>query len=305
MRILAVSLGLFFTFGIAAAISAADAPGPQTIDIWPSTAPGEDGSIGEEKADTKKDDPSVIIRLTNVTKPIIKVYRPSPEKDTGVAILIFPGGGYTHLAWDHEGEQVARWLNTCGVTGVVLKYRVPRRSGTAKNEPPRQALADAQRAVSLVRSKAGDWGIDAKRIGVLGFSAGGHLGAWVSTNYERRPYEPVDDVDKVDCRPDFAVLIYPGGVVKGGNELSPRIQVTSKTPPTFLAHANDDPVSPENSALLYLALKRAGVPSELHIFASGGHGFGMRKSDRPVAAWTTRCEEWLRDQKILKPAAKP
>ncbi len=306
MRILIVGLSLFATLGIISVGQADDAPTPKILDVWPSAAPGEDGSIGAEKPETKPGDPSVVVRLTNVTKPIIKVFRPTVEKDTGAAILVFPGGGYNHLAWDHEGEQVARWLNSLGVTGIVLKYRVPRRAGTSKDEKPPQALADAQRALSLVRSKASDWGIDAKRIGVLGFSAGGHLGAWVSTNSDHRAYSPVDDADKTDCRPDFTVLIYPGGLTQPGtNQLSPEIHVTSKTPPVFLAHANDDPVSPENSAVLYIALKQAGVPTELHIYASGGHGFGMRKSDHPISSWTSRCEDWLRDQRILKPSAKP
>ena len=164
---------------------------------------------------------------------------------------------------------------------------------------------DAQRAVSLVRSKAEGWGIDPKRIGILGFSAGGHLVAWASTNYDKRSYEPIDDADKADCRPDFAVAIYPGGVTRrNSTELSPEIRVTSQTPPTFLAHAGNDPVSAENSIFYYLALKHAGVPAELHIYSTGGHGFGMRKTGNPASTWPQRCEEWLRIQKILPASAK-
>jgi acetyl esterase/lipase len=186
------------------------------------------------------------------------------------------------------------------VTAAVLKYRVPRREGTPRNVPPPQALMDAQRALSIVRSKASDWGVEPKKIGVLGFSAGGHLGAWVSTNFDKRAYEPVDESDKAGIRPDFAVLIYPGGVIKrGSDQLSPEIRVTSETPPTFLVHATND--SSENSALLYLALKRAGVPAELHIYSTGGHGFGMRPASQPYAAWPRRCEEWLKTQGVLKP----
>jgi acetyl esterase/lipase len=274
-----------------------DAPKPTVLDVWPGPAPGENGAtVGEEK-ETRKGDK--VTSLTNVSKPTLSVYRPAADKNTGVAILVFPGGGYTHLAVDHEGEQVAQWLNSIGVTAAVLKYRVPRRPGTPQGTPPQQALMDAQRAISLVRSKAGDWGVDPKRVGVLGFSAGGHLGAWVSTNADKRAYEPVDDNDKVSIRPDFAVLIYAGGVVKrGSDQLAPEIRVNSETPPTFLVHATND--SSENSALLYLALKRAGVPAELHIFSTGGHGFGMRPNTQPYAAWPKRCEEWLRTQGILK-----
>jgi len=165
---------------------------------------------------------------------------------------------------------------------------------------------DAQRALSLLRSKAADLGIDTKRIGILGFSAGGHLGAWASTNADRRAYETIDAVDRIDCRPDFAVLIYPGGVVKRDSDvLAPEIRVTSQTPPMFFAHAGDDRVSPENSVQLYLALKRAGVPAELHIYASGGHGFGLRPSDKPCATWPKRCEEWLRSQGSSRRAPVP
>lgn len=291
------------TMGLATALLcslAALGAGPSgsiTLDLWPGPAPGENGSIGAEKAEQAGKEG--IARITNVTKPTITIYRPDRAIDTGAAIVICPGGGYNILAYEHEGEQVAEWLKSIGVTGVLLKYRVPRREGTPKDQPPPQALMDAQRALSLVRSKAADWGIDPRRIGILGFSAGGHLGAWAATHSDKRSYEPLDAVDKVDCRPDFAVLIYPGGVFKKG-ALAPEIHVTSQTPPMFLAHAGDDRVTPENSVQLYLALKQAGVPAELHIYASGGHGFGMRKSDKPCATWPQRCEDWMRSQGLLK-----
>ncbi len=294
-------LGLVLVLSVAPASPPAaradDAPKPTVLDVWPGAAPGDSGATVGEETQTRKGDK--VTSLTNVSKPTLSVYRPAADKNTGVAVLVFPGGGYTNLAWDHEGVQVAHWLNSIGVTAAVLKYRVPRREGTPRNEPPKQALMDAQRAVSLVRSKAADWGIDAKRVGVLGFSAGGHLGAWVSTNADRRAYEAIDESDKVSIRPDFAVLIYAGGVTKkGSDQLTPEIRVNSETPPTFLVHATND--SSENSALLYLALKRAGVPAELHIYSTGGHGFGMRPGTQPYAAWPRRCEEWLRTQGILK-----
>ena len=301
MRILAFSLGLCLVFGLGSTAKGDEAPAPRTLDLWPGTPPGEKGKIGEEKAETKDG----ITRVSNVTRPTITVYRPSPDKDTGASIVICPGGGYNILATSHEGEDVARWLNTIGVTGIVLKYRIPRREGTPNGEAPPQALMDAQRAVGLVRSKAADFGIDPRRIGLLGFSAGGHLAAWASTNSDKRTYEPVDDADKVDCRPDFTVLIYPAYLLKKGNAgLADEIRAGSQTPPTFLAHAGDDPITVESSVQLYLALKRAGVPAELHVYSSGGHGFGMKPINKPVAAWPQRCEEWMRSRGLLKPVAK-
>ena len=301
-RLTTLGLGLALALGPAAL--AADAPNPLTIDVWPGPAPGENGTIGAEKADQGRDGKTVV-GITNVTKPTLTVYFPAGEKPARVAVIVCPGGGYNMLAWDHEGEQVARWLNSIGVTAAVLKYRVPRRPDTPNGEPPPQALMDAQRALSLVRSKADDLGVNPKQVGMLGFSAGGHLTASASTHSDQRAYEPVDDADRASCRPDFAVLIYPGGMIqKGSDQLRPEIRVTSQTPPCFFAHAGDDPVSAENSLLMYLALKRAGVPAELHIYASGGHGFGLRPSDKPCATWPQRCEDWLRSQGVLKPAEK-
>jgi acetyl esterase/lipase len=301
MRILAISLGLCLAFGLGSSVRADEPTVPKTLDLWPGAPPGEAGKIGEEKSETKDG----ITRVSNVSKPTITVYRPGADKDTGTSIVICPGGGYSILATSHEGEDVARWLNTIGVTGIVLKYRIPRRAGTPNDVAPPQALMDAQRAISLVRSKAGDLGIDPKRIGLLGFSAGGHLAAWASTNFDKRAYEPVDDADKVECRPDFTVLIYPAYLVKKGNAgLVDEIRAGSQTPPTFLAHAGDDPVTVESSVQLYLALKRAGVPAELHVYSSGGHGFGMKPINKPVAAWPQRLEDWMRSRGLLKPPAK-
>lgn len=277
---------------------------PLTVAVWPGQAPGEKGEIGPEKVTQgKPGEARPVTRITNVARPTLTIFRPAKAKDTGAAVVIAPGGGYNILAWDLEGEEVARWLNSVGVTGIVLKYRVPRRPGTANGVPPPQALMDAQRALSLVRSRAAEWGLDPKRIGMLGFSAGGHLTAWAATNFDRRAYDSLDAVDRVSCRPDFAILIYPAYLVeKDLKELTPLIRVTKETPPAFFAHASDDRVRAENSVGMYLALRRAGVPAELHIYALGGHGFGLRPSDRPCSTWPQRCAEWLRSQGLLQGA---
>lgn len=274
---------------------------PLVLDVWPGKAPGETEAIGQETVLEAKPNEPPIKRITNVSRPTLSVFRPRKDKNTGMAVLIAPGGGYNILAWDKEGEEVAAWLNTLGVTGIVLKYRVPRRSDTPKGAPPKQALMDAQRAMSLVRGKATEWGIDPKRIGMLGFSAGGHLTAATATSFDKRTYESIDDIDKVSCRPDFAVLIYPGGlVVPDKDELSPEIRVSKECPPMFFAHAGDDRVKADNSVLMYLALKRAGVPAELHVYASGGHGFGLRPNAHPSSTWPARCADWFRAQGLLK-----
>ena len=288
-------------------VTAAAGEKPQVIDVWPDKAPGDKTDIGEEKVTEGKPGQSPIQSITNVSHPTLTIYRPAKEKDTGAVVVIAPGGGYTNLAWAKEGEEPAEWLNSLGVTGVVLKYRVPRRADNSpKDAPPPQALMDAQRAVSLVRSKAKEWGVDPRRVGMLGFSAGGHLTAWAATNFDKRSYEPIDDVDKQSCRPDFGVLIYPGGVIaKDSDDLSPEIRISRETPPLFLAHASDDKGRSEICVALYLALKKAGVPAELHLYASGGHGFGLRPSDKPCSTWPARCADWLKDQGFLKASATP
>ncbi|HEY7425979.1 MAG TPA: alpha/beta hydrolase [Gemmataceae bacterium] len=269
---------------------------PVVLDVWPGKPPGETKPNDEEKMEASKG----VNRISNVSKPTLTIFRPARDKDTGAAVVICPGGGYNILAWDLEGEEVAAWLNSIGVTGIVLKYRVPRRPDQAKDKPPIGPLQDAQRALSLVRSKADEWHLDAKRIGILGFSAGGHLAASASTNFDQRAYEAMDDIDKVSCRPDFTVLVYPAYLLtKDEKELAPEIRVRKECPPTFFAHANDDPIKPDNSARMYLALKRAGVPAELHIYSSGGHGFGLRPTEKPCSTWPKRCTEWFRTQGIL------
>jgi acetyl esterase/lipase len=270
---------------------------PATLKLWPGKPPGDEGLSLPPEADlTKPEDKLIagrrIIKLGNVSEPTLAVYRPAKEKDTGAAVVICPGGGHRILAYDLEGTEVARWLNTFGVTGIVLKYRVPARD---KQKPWLAAVQDAQRAMSLARGRASEWGIDAKRIGILGFSAGGETAALTAVLAERQ-YSPVDDADKVPSRPDFAVLVYPGGLVdrEDKTRLRDHVRVTKDTPSTFLVHAFDDGVPVENSLLFYLALKKAGVASELHAYDRGGHGYGLRPTEQPVTSWPKRCEEWLK-----------
>jgi acetyl esterase/lipase len=268
-----------------------------TLDVWPGAAPGESTSGGEEKLEEQKPGQREVKRLTNVSKPTLTFYRPPRERDSGTAVVICPGGGYHILAMDLEGEEVATWLNSIGVTGIVLKYRVPRKEGRPAHEAP---LQDAQRAMSLVRSRASEWDIAPDRIGILGFSAGGHLSAATSTNFDQRQYDALDAVDRESCRPDFTVLIYPAYLLTEG-KLSPEIRVTKESPPTFFAHAYDDGIGPENSIAMFTALKQAGVPAELHIYASGGHGFGLRPSEHAASSWPKRCEDWMRGRGLIEP----
>lgn len=269
---------------------------PLTVSVWPGAVPGEKGGIGEEQVQPNKPGEKQVQRLTNVSHPTVTVYKPAATEDTGAAVLICPGGGYHILAMDLEGKEVAEWLNSIGVTGIVLKYRVPRREGQEKHVAP---LQDAQRGMSLVRSRAAEWKIDPTRIGILGFSAGGHLAAVASTNFGQRTYGPIDDVDQTSCRPDFTVLVYPAYLAEGLS-LLPEIRVSAETPPVFFVHAGDDRISPENSISMYLALKAAGVPAELHVFGAGGHGFGLRLSEHAVSKWPVLCEQWMRSRGLVE-----
>lgn len=287
--------------------AAAQADKPHVLDLWPSKPPGDTASVGEEKTETPRPgDKFPVTRITNVSIPTLTISRPPRDKDTGAAVIIAPGGGYNILAWDLEGQEVAAWLNDIGVTAILLKYRVPRRPGTPGNAAPPQAQMDAQRAVSLVHSKAAEWGIDPKRVGMLGFSAGGHLTAWTATNFDKRSYEPIDDADKASCRPDFVVLIYPAYLVtKDKSALAPDIRVSKDSPPTFFSHAADDGVTADSSVEMFRALRKAGVQAELHVYNSGGHGYGLRTSRGPAATWPTRCADWMNVRGLLTPNPGP
>jgi acetyl esterase/lipase len=278
--------------------------GHTQIPLWPARPAGEPevaGTVVDSAGGKKLVGGRPWTYVDRVTQPTITVY--SPERNnSGAAVVVFPGGGYNVLAIDLEGTEACDWLTSRGMTCVLLKYRVP----CAKIGPYRDcptALQDAQRAVGLVRFRAAEWQIDPNKIGVLGFSAGGHMVAAISTHFALRQYPAVDDADKVSCRPDFAVALYPGHLAVAEEDfiLNPDIRVTGRTPPTFLLHANDDPVDPvENSLVYYAALRKAGVSAEMHLYAKGGHAFGLRRTQAPITEWPRLVEDWLKTIGVLE-----
>jgi acetyl esterase/lipase len=278
-------------------------PGHTQVPIWPGAAPDAQPVAGPEVFANGMDRDFLVAgrpvaAVGKVSRPTMTVYSPTGE-NTGAAVVVFPGGGYWDLAIDLEGTEVCDWLTSKGITCVLLKYRVPGeglfpRSGPYPKSP--MALEDAQRTVGLVRFHAAEWKIDPHKIGVLGFSAGGHLAAATSTHFKKRLYPAVDAADKESCRPDFAVAIYPGHLSLAENSLAlnPDIHVTRQAPPTFLLQNEDDPVDRvEHSLSYYAALKKAGVPVEMHLYAQGGHAFGLRRTKLPVTAWPQLVETWL------------
>ncbi|MEE2715036.1 MAG: alpha/beta hydrolase [Verrucomicrobiota bacterium] len=269
----------------------------KTLNLWPGQAPGENNDIGIEGAKPERPGQKKVIRLTNVSMPTLTIYK--PKKPIGTAVLICPGGGYSILAMDLEGTEVAEWLNSQGVTAVVLKYRVPRRKDREKHEAP---LQDAQRALGIVRHNAESWGINPERIGILGFSAGGHLSATAMTNYRKRAYPLIDKADQVSCRPDFGILVYPAYLVdhETKTKRAPEVKVTKDTPPAIFIHAGDDRITADGSVQMWLAMRRMGVHSELHVFPHGGHGYGLRPSKDPVSKWPKLVEDWLKRAGLVK-----
>ncbi|HTE41442.1 MAG TPA: alpha/beta hydrolase [Steroidobacteraceae bacterium] len=239
-------------------------------------------------------------RANDVSVPTMTVYAPK-GRNSGAAVVVFPGGGYQFLAMDLEGTEICDWLIARGITCVLLKYRVPDSGPTMKDgrgyyPKVQTALQDAQRTLGLVRANATKWKIDPHKVGVIGFSAGGHLAAAVSTHFSQRTYPAVDAADKESCRPDFAIVVYPGHLWTPGTILTlrPDIRVRADTPPTFLLHAEDDSVDPVKHSLTYYAeLQKAGVPTEMHLYAKGGHAFGLRPNKLPIAQWPRLVETWL------------
>jgi len=271
------------------------APGHVTLTLWPGVAPGAPTNLPPEVDTTTAKNNLIagkpLVRLGNVVVPTLTVYAPKGA-NTGAAVVVFPGGGYQILAIDLEGTEVCDWLDSIGVTCVLVKYRVP---DTGPYPKSAAALQDAQRALGLVRQHAAEWGIDPRRVGVLGFSAGAHLSAALSTHYDKRLYDTVDAADALSCRPDFAVIVYPGYLAIADQNMAPNAEIhpIAATPPSFIVQAEDDPVHVENAVVYFMALKNAKVPAELHIFAQGGHGYGLRKTALPVTGWPQLVETWL------------
>jgi acetyl esterase/lipase len=280
----------------------------QSINLWPQGAPGPKATSEQESdATTAKDSRpggKPVIRLSNVTEPSITVYPARPANQVpGTAVVVFPGGGYRILAWDLEGTEICSWLNSIGVTAVLLKYRVPEPAGQARYAAP---LQDAQRAMGLVRSHAKEWGLDPSRVGVLGFSAGGHLAAVLGNHAQTRTYPRLDDTDALSCHPNFVLLIYPAylSVEDKGAELAPEVAVNGDTPKTFIVQTEDDHNFVEGTLLYYRALKKGTVPAELHLFPEGGHGYGLRPSAARVTSWPALAEAWLRSLEFISPDGK-
>jgi CubicO group peptidase (beta-lactamase class C family)/acetyl esterase/lipase len=297
---------VFFLSGVSGATVAGQLgwqppAGRPSLALWPRGVPGG-SSHGASEADlsTGKDDlvaGNPLVRLGNVSNPTLTFFAPK-GRTSGAAVVVFPGGAYQILAIDLEGTEVCEWLNTIGVACVLVKYRVPDSGPLPKSAA---ALEDAQRALGVVRAHASEWHIDPQRIGVLGFSAGAHLAAALSTHFEKRLYNPQDAADALSCRPDFAVLVYPAYLALAEQNFAPNpeIRVSARTPPSFIVQSEDDPVHSENATVYFQALKAAGVPAELHIYAEGGHGYGLRPAGPPVTAWPRLVETWLRTARVL------
>ncbi len=287
-------------------------PGHQQLQIWPGAAPHPVKYDGPEYSTLANQPHELVagrpwISEERVSVPTMTVFSPK-SRNTGAAVVVFPGGGYQVLAMDLEGTEVCDWLNSRGMTCVLLKYRVPGYpKGPMSGAYPKasQALDDAQRAISLTRQHAGEWHIDPNRIGVIGFSAGGHLAVATSVHFEKRVYTRVDATDDVSCRPDFAIAIYPGHLMVAENSVALqadiRDHISKQTPPTFLLQNEDDEVDGVEQALsYYMGLKKAGVPVEMHLYAQGGHAFGLRRTNLPATAWPDLVDKWLVTTGVLQ-----
>ncbi len=288
-------------------LCSADAREPDAIiDLWPGLAPGETTRETGTKLPRRAKENPPATRVKDITRPQIYVFQPAAEKRNGTAVLIFPGGGYNYVVTDKEGSEAADWLNRQGITAFVVHYRTKQQKTppvqTNSKLPPfsERPLQDGQRALSLVRQRAAEWNIKPDRIGVIGFSAGGQAGALVTTRFEERAYKPLDTIDSVSCRPDFSLLIYPWRLLnEKTGKLNEVVTVSKKTPPTFLVHAHNDSATPMSSIQFYSALKKNGVGAELHIYETGGHGYGMRPVENSnVSTWTERAEDWLHQRAL-------
>lgn len=287
--------------------------GHAQIPLWPGTPPDAKPLPGPEYArrSTGLIAGKTAVAVSNVSQPTMTVYAPK-GKNTGAAVVVFPGGGFEILAMDLEGTEICDWLTSRGVTCVLLKYRVPSEPydwhcdcRPHNRQLSMQALQDAQRTLRLVRFHAAQWHIDPHKVGVIGFSAGGYLVAEVSTTFNRRLYAPVDAADRQSSRPDFAMAIYPGHLVTDDGAFNRNVPVSHETPPTFLLQAEDDPVDSVNQSLTYYAaLKQADVPVEMHLYAHGGHAFGLRPSSNPITRWPSLAEAWMSTIGMLPTATR-
>jgi acetyl esterase/lipase len=272
----------------------------ETIELFPGKVPGEKGNLPPESVDTggNKVGGETVARISNVSKPVITVYKAPKEISTGTAFIVCPGGGYNILAYDLEGTEICEWLNELGINAILLKYRVPRRVGLEKHTAP---LQDAQRAISYVRAHAKELGVNPERIGIMGFSAGAHLSAMASNAQENRTYPVIDENDNYSCQPDFCMLIYPA-YLSGETIASTAsdVKVTKNTPPTLLIQAEDDKNLINSSIAYFYALKEAGAPATLHIYPTGGHGYGIRDTKATVNLWYERAEDWLRTLGLIE-----
>ncbi|MFN7922151.1 MAG: alpha/beta hydrolase [Bryobacteraceae bacterium] len=266
----------------------------QEIRLWKGGPPGFEGIAIKEVVTERGSETTHNRAVSNIHDPSVLAYLPSADKATGAAVIVAPGGGHRYLAIDHEGYDVMSWLNSIGVAGFILKYRLARTEGHDYKVEV-HALQDAQRAVRLVRSRAREWGIDPARIGMMGFSAGGGVTGFAATRFEVGKPDASDPLERLSSRPDFQVLVYPGIETATW-------KIPADAPPAFLVHADDDKLSAERSASYYIGLKKAGVSAEMHVYAHGGHGFGMRNRPLPVTGWTQRFQEWLADMKLLSAA---
>ncbi len=291
IALIAIATFLFATDSLSAAE-------PTIVDVWPSMPPGEKAKLPPEDDKPEANDRMVagktVQRIKNVSIPQLAIYQPDPTLNTGTAVVICPGGGHRILAYDLEGIELARWLNTIGITGIVLKYRVPFREESNKSLA---GVQDAQRALRLVRNRSQSLGVDPEKIGIMGFSAGGDVASRACMLHAKEHYAPIDATDEQSCRPDFGILIYPAYLVdEKTSTLKPDYMPSKTTPPLFMVHAWDDRQTPLGSILLAAEMKRTGIPCELHLFSAGGHGYGIRHVDGvPVTDWPKLCEPWLKN----------
>ncbi len=289
---------LIHTLMLAASCSASTALAAplEPINLWPEGVPGEAKPLAEPESVDLKGDYQIEI-MSNVSIPQLTMY--PAENPNGTAVIVCPGGGYNILAYSHEGTEVCEWLNSIGITAGLLKYRVPRRDQLAKHEAP---LQDVQRAIGMMRARADEWKIKSDKIGVLGFSAGGHLSSMAMTSDGTRTYKPDPKFDSGSCIPNFGVLVYPAYQLdeKNPDKLSPEIKVTDKTPPAFLVVAHGDKQWAEGSARFYIEMKRADRDCELHIFGKGGHGFGFANTDEEIKQWPTLAAKWMEAMKLVE-----